>query len=221
MTALLKYFMIYLLFNSSLIWANAMKVSDVEAKYSSKPQVVANEDLQQSINIGFSSTSGNTETLNFTGKYNVSFMSNGYKAQKLKTAFETSLYMTKNNNVKNHEEYTAILALEQSITNNWLGYSSFNWFKNRFLNYESKSSLSLGLGKELSQDKQHSLKFKIGMGYNIENFVNNQQTKSFSSFNEYLEYKNQLNQVSSFYFKIGSMQRFDSFSNGQESSQAP
>lgn len=178
--------------------------------------VKASNDLAQSINLGFSNTTGNTETMNLNAKYEASFTTTGYQEQALKVAFDTSAYLTENNDVKSNEEFLANLSLEQMVSDSWLGYASVNWLKNEFLNYDNKFSIGVGVGKEIFNDGQHSLKVKLGAAYNIEKYTSNvlidgvsQNDNSFASLNEYLEYNNKLNAVSSLYLKVGAMQNMD------------
>jgi len=199
-----------------IVSADIMSVSDVEAQYSSKSTVDAGNELKQSINAGFSNTSGNTDTLNLNGKYTMSKTTVGFDSQALKIAFDVSAFLTENNNIKDNEEYTANLGLEQSISNNWLSYASVNWLKNEFLNYNNKLSIGAGVGKEIFNNGKNSLRFKIGTAYNIEDYSNTQAKEIFQSLNEYLEYNNKLNTVSSLYLKVGAMQNFEDFSHDYE-----
>ena len=48
---------------SSIGLSDDIALSDVEAQYSDKSSVSAGEKLKQSINLGFSNTAGNTDTL--------------------------------------------------------------------------------------------------------------------------------------------------------------
>lgn len=195
---------------------SAQTVSDVEAQYAAKSAVDAGAELKQSINAGFANTSGNTDTLNLNGKYTMSTTNVGFDNQALKTAFDASVFLTENNNIKDNEEYTANLGLEQSISHDWLAYASVNWLKNEFLNYDTKLSIGAGVGKEIFNNGKDSLKVKIGTAYNIEDYSNAQAKETFQSLNEYVEYNNKLNTVSSLYVKVGAMQNFEDFSNDYE-----
>ena len=191
--------------------------ADVAEKYTNTQSVKATDELKQSINLGFSSTSGNSETLNANGRYDMSQITEGYQGQALKVALDASAFFSKNNKVKDNEEYTANLGLEQMISDGWLGYTGINWLRNPdFRNYDNKVSIGAGIGKELFKDDSQLLVAKLGTSYNIEDYANAQATKKFGALNEYLEYSNQLNQVSRFFFKVGSMQNFDDFSNDYE-----
>ena len=202
---------------STIATADGLTTTDVEAKYSNNKSIAANSNLEQSFNAGFSSTTGNTKTLNVNGKYEASMITSGYNNRDLKTAFDISAFMTKNNSVKDNEEYTANLGLEQMIENGWLGYAGMNWLRNPdFRNYDNKFAIGAGIGKELYKDATQSLVAKLGTSYNIEQYANTQPNESFGALNEYLEYTNKLNNVSKLYLKLGSMQNFDNMSNDYE-----
>ena len=191
--------------------------TDIAEKYINIKSIEATDELKQSINLGFSGTSGNSETLNVNGKYDMSNMMDGYQGQALKVAVDASAFFTKNNNIKNNEEFTVNLGLEQIIRNGWMAYSGLNWLRNPdFRNYNHKLSIGAGVGKELFKDNSQLLVVKLGTSYNVEDYANAQATKKFASLNEYLQYTNQLNTVSNFFLKIGSMQNFDNFSNDYE-----
>jgi len=191
--------------------------TDVEAKYSNKKSVEASNELKQSLNFGFANTSGNTETVNANGKYDLSFTTKGYNENSLKVLFDTRAFFTKNNGVKSDEEYGANLELEQLVSDGWLGYVGLNWLRNPdFRNYDNKSSINIGLGKELYNEGKHLLVAKIGTAYNIEEFANDQSSKDFGSLNEYLEYNNKLNSISKLYLKVGSLQNFNHFDEDYE-----
>jgi len=202
---------------SSVAFADVAETTDVESKYTNKGKVEASENLKQSINLGFSSTTGNTKTVNANGRYDFSFMTTGYENNPLKVAFDASAFFTENNDVKSNEEFVANLGLEQMIANGWLGYTGLTWLRNpEFRNYDNKFSVGVGVGKELYNEGQHRLVAKLGTAYNIEDYSNNQETEKFASLNEYLEYDNALNEVSKLYLKVGGMQNFEEFKDDYE-----
>jgi len=202
---------------SAVATAGGVSTTDVEAKYSNNNSVSATNTLEQSFNAGFSSTTGNTKTLNVNGKYEAAVITTGYNNRDLKTAFDVSAFMTKNDSVKDNEEYTANLGLEQMLDNGWLGYAGVNWLRNPdFRNYDNKFAIGAGMGKELYKDATQSLVAKLGTSYNMEQYANNQSDEDFGALNEYLEYTNKLNKVSKLFLKVGSMQNFDDMSNDYE-----
>ncbi len=211
-----RSFVLMALAASTLLHAESVKVTDVEAKYAAKKSVVASENLEQRIDLGFANTSGNTDTMNLNGKYEATFTTVGYANNPLKVAFDASLFVTENNDVKDNEEYKANLGLEQSLFDGWLGYASINWLRNEFQNYDNKYAFGAGVGREIFNDGKQSLKLKLGVAYNIEDYSNDQAKEEFGSLNEYAEYLNKLNEVSTLSLKVGAMQNFDDFSNDYE-----
>jgi len=213
MNKTIKHSIITICMLTTISMADEVKVADVEAQYSAKSNMEASRELKQSINLGFSNTTGNIDTLNLNGKYTMSLTTTGYANQALKVAFDASAFITKNNDVKDNEEFIANLGLEQYITDSWLGYASVNWLRNEFINYDNKFSVGAGIGKEIFNDGQHSLKLKLGAAYNIEQFSNAQEDDKYASLNEYIEYNNKLNEVSNLYVKVGASQNFDDFAD--------
>ncbi|RUM74533.1 MAG: hypothetical protein DSZ11_03885 [Sulfurovum sp.] len=192
-------------------------LTDIEAKYSNKKKIEATEKLKQSVHLGFSGTTGNTDTLNLNAKYDFSFITDGYQNNPLKIAFDSSALFTENNDTRSNEEYLANFGLEQIITDGWLGYTGLAWLKNpKFKNYENKVGIGVGIGKELFNDGKDSLTLKLGTSYNVEDYANAQKTKEFGALNEYVYYANQLNKISNFYLKLGAMQNFDDMSKDYE-----
>ncbi len=198
---------------SNLAFAETV-LSDVEGTYSNNSKIEASSQLKQSLNAGFTSTTGNTKTLNINGKYDLSYMTRGYNGEDLKVALDASAFYSKNNSLKDNEEAIINFGLEQLIYDGWQGYMGINWLYNPiFKNYDSKTSMGFGLGKELYKDATQTLVAKLGTSYNIENFANNQVTNKYTGLNEYLEYHNQLNSISKLYIKAGAMQNLDDMTN--------
>jgi len=217
MNRIIKNSMIATLMLSSVVIADDIVLSDVEAQYSAKATVEAGDELKQSINLGFSNTTGNTDTLNLNGKYDMSFTTIGYDEQKLKVAFNTSAFVNKTDGNTSNEEYTANLGLEQYISENWLGYAAINWLRNPdFKNLDNKLSVGVGIGRELFNDGQQSLKAKLGVAYNIQQYTDATEDAKFASVNEYLEYVNLLNKTSTLFIKVGASENFDDFKNDYE-----
>lgn len=201
---------------STVAVADEVKVSDVESEFSTYKKIKASKELKQSINIGFSNLTGNTETMNLNGKYTMAVIKSGYNNKPLEIMFDASAFVTENNDVKDNEEYSVNFALEQSIVGKWLTYGSIHWLRNEFKNYDNKSSFAAGLGKEIYNDGQHIFKARAGIAYNLQQHTNSQPDEEFISFNQYMEYTNQLNKVSKLYMKFGAFENFEDFSNDYE-----
>lgn len=193
----------------SALMISTMAIADEAAVETSK-------ELKQSLNFGFANTTGNTETLNLNAKYLMGFTTEGYNNEALNVSFDASGFITESNDVRSAEQYTVNLGLEQYITDGWMGYASVNWLRDEFQGFENKYSIGAGMGKELFNDGQHSLKAKIGVSYNIESYTTNQAERKYTSLNEYLEYNNKLNDVSNLYVQLGASENFDDFSGDYE-----
>lgn len=193
----------------NFIFAAGIRLSNIESKFTPCHSVKAGKKLQQKIHFGFANTSGNTDTMYINGGYLASFTTDGLYGQPLKVAFDTSFYILKNNNIDENEEYVANLGFEQLIVNEWLGYASFHWLKNKFRNYDDRYSFGTGIGKELFKDTKQSLKAKFNVVYNIKNYTNNQKDEKYGSINQYVEYMNELNEISDFCLKVGASEKLD------------
>ena len=210
------------IFSSGLIADEAaskeVALSDVEAQYSAKSSVEASDELKQTINLGFSNTTGNTDTLNLNAKYTMAFTTIGYDEKKLKIGFDASAFLNENDDIKSNEEYTANLGAEQYIgSDGWLGYGAINWLRNPdFKNLDNKFSIGVGVGKEIYNDGQQTLKVKLGVAYNLEQYADSTEDAKFGSLNEYIEYTNILNKTSTLFVKVGAMENFDDFKNDYE-----
>ena len=192
-------------------------VADVEAQYSAKSTVDAGDESAQSINFGFSNTTGNTDTLNLNGKYTMSFTAVGLGDEKLKVGLDASAFLNKVDGNTSNEEYTANLGLEQFITESWLGYGAINWLSNPdFKNLENKYSIGAGLGRELYNDGKQSFKIKIGGAYNIQQYADATEDAKFTSLNQYFEYENTLSTSNSLSLKVGASENVEDFQNDYE-----
>ncbi|MBN2250071.1 MAG: DUF481 domain-containing protein [Campylobacterales bacterium] len=213
MNRTLKLSMIILLMFIGVASAEQIKLSNVETQYGVNKNMKATKELTQSIQVGFANTTGNTDTLNLNGRYRISFTIPGYKDKDLLVAFDSTAFLTENNDTRDSEEYTANFGLEQSITDGWLSYASINWLRNTFTNYDNQFAIGAGIGKELYNDGRHVFKAKLGVAYNIEDYSNAQENKRFGSLNHFFEYNNKLNATNNLYVKLGAMENFEDFSD--------
>jgi len=85
-----------------------------------------------------------------------------------------------------------------------------------FKNLDNKFAIGIGIGRDLFNDGKHSLKFKLGVAYNIQQYSDTTEDSKFGSLNEYLEYGNLLNKTSKFFIKVGASENFDDFKNDYE-----
>ena len=172
--------------------------------------------LAQNINLGFTNTTGNTNISSLNSKYNASAILYGYNDQVLKVNFSSTVYISKSKDITNNEEYTTALNLEQSIGEQWLTFANFTWLSNEFRNFDSKITFGLGAGKALFNDDKHSLKIKLGIAYNSEQYSNTQADKTFGSLTESVKYTNKLNSISDVYARLDLSENFNNFSGDYE-----
>lgn len=166
---------------------------------------------QQSIHFGFANTTGNTDTLNLNGKYNLLYGTKGYQAQQLNIILDISAFVTETDGTRDNEEYIVNLHVEQYVVKKWLTYININWLRNEFRNFDSKLMLGAGIGNEVFNDGKQMLKLKVGVAHNMEQYSNDQEDHDFTSFTQYLEYHNKFNEVSSLYVKFGASENFSDF----------
>ena len=196
-----------------------MSSTDIAGKYSSEAKealVTASETLKQNIKFGSANTSGNSETQNINGKYDMSFSNEGLFNELMKVKFDISGFVAKSDKKRVNEEYSSNLGFEQIIGDGWLAYTSALWFKNNFKNLDRKLSFGAGIGNEIFKTDKQSLTFKIGAGYNIENYIIKADfdgellsSRKFGSLNEYIEYNYQFNTTNQFFLKLGASENFE------------
>lgn len=195
---------------------NGVEITDVSDKYEHSVETVKVGELKQSIDLGFANTTGNTNTLNFNGKYTFGYARKGYDDQPLHIGFDVSAFRTEDESTTTNEEYTAKLYLDQELQNKWLVYTFLHWLRNEFRNFENKWIAGVGVGKVLLDDGKHSWRAKLGVAYNREEYSNTQDTDTYASLTQYIEYKNKLNQTSKLYVHAGASENFDDPSGDYE-----
>jgi putative salt-induced outer membrane protein YdiY len=212
----MRRFFYFALFATLFLYADEVKLTDVEGKYKAYHKLEVEHQFKQHIGFGFANTTGNSETLNFSFDYNFEYITAGYSNQELKLLFDTRAYISESNHEKDDEEYKAWLRCEQMIVDNWFGYLSSRWERNRFQNYENKTTLGIGLGKDLLSDSNQSLTLTLGVAYTFEYYSDDTPHYNYSSITQYLDYKNQLNEISNLYLKLGAMESFEHFRDDYE-----
>ena len=211
------YTLSILLFLSTFCTASQFKSSNVEKKYFLKNELKIDENLKQNLHFGFSSTTGNTETMYFNGRYTLSFTQSGYHDLPLKFSLLSNAYFNKSKNKKRNEEYLIDMGLEQILYRKWLGYVFARWLKSpNIQKYNHKISANFGIGNKIIDNDNHSLKIKIGIAHNTENYSSSKATRRYESMNEYIEYSNKINENSNLNIKLGTIQNLSNISNDYE-----
>ncbi len=194
-----------------------LSTDDIKTKYD--PTNDAKSHIKskpiQHIEAGFSATSGNTKTTSFNAKYTFAHKTKIKSFAPLSYVLETSAFLSRDDGEKNAEEYKMLFNLKQPLPKKWLSYLSLGWLKNDFQNFSSKVDLSIGLGKVLYADKKQSFIVKLGPAVNYEKYTNG-GSSSYSSLNEYIEYRNRVYTFSELYLKIGAKENFSDMSYDYE-----
>jgi len=110
--------------------------------------------------LGFVSTSGNTETTALNFKLN--FVRTG---KKWRHRFTGTALMTSEDGDKENERYTMEIQSDRKLTEkSWL-FGVFRWDADKFGTYDPQVSLTAGYGRQLMKSEKHSLIGEIGAGY--------------------------------------------------------
>jgi len=110
--------------------------------------------------IGFVSTSGNTETVALNAKLNFVRTGPRWRHRFTGTALNTS-----EDGIKDNERYTVEVQSDRGLTElSWL-FGAFRWDADKFGSYDPQVSLSVGYGHMLMKSERHELKGEIGAGY--------------------------------------------------------
>ena len=175
------------------------------------------KELSQSLHLGFTNTTGNSRTLDINAKYTLQLETLGYHHLPLQIHFTAQAFYAQNNGIKSNEEYDISSEINQNVTNSWLGYIVVNWLRNPdFKNYNNKADIGIGVGREFIKTQKEVLTGKVGIGTHIEDYADATPTRTFFSFNQYLEYTNKLNAVSSFYAKCSIWENVEDFTTDYE-----
>ena len=199
---------------------NAMKylcTPDIENKYDLTKDATKHIRKKpfQHIEIGFSDTSGNTKTTSLNAKYIFSHMAAFFETHIMQYTIESSAFLAKDNGKRTAEEYKILFNAKQPLPRQWLSYVSIGWLKNIFQNYTSKIDFSIGLGRELFKDEKQSFVLKLGPAINYEKYHSGGDS-SYTSLNEYLEYRRYLYDKNRFYCKVGAKENFSNMKEDYE-----
>ena len=203
-----------LLMSISLLDASSTK--KIKNHLSEYKTLNISDELAKSIDFGFSTTTGTTNTLNINGRFRTYRTFSGLNDKMFKILFDSKVFLNKSDNIKNNEEYRVDLDLEQTFNKDWLGYVNLAWFRNTFKNYDAIYSNNIGMGYKLISEDTHSLTIKVGLGFNREQYTNDQKDKTYISCNQYIEYNNKITPTSHFYTKIALIENIDDFSDDYE-----
>ena len=110
--------------------------------------------------LGFVSTTGNTETTALNAKLNFILQRERWRYRFSGTAMKTS-----ENGITDNERYTVEIQGDRRLTGkSWL-FGSFRWDADKFGSYDPQMSLTAGYGHQLMKSEKHELRGEIGAGY--------------------------------------------------------
>ena len=109
--------------------------------------------------LGYLGTSGNTETTNMSGAFEV-----GYALEKWTHAFNASTIKASEDNDTTAEAYAAGWKTERILTDVNFLFGRLDWRKDRFSGYDTQFSQTVGYGHRLIDNEKHSLNGELGFG---------------------------------------------------------
>ena len=109
--------------------------------------------------LGYLGTSGNTDTTNMSGAFEVE-----YALEKWKHRFEAATIKASENNTTTAEAYSAGWKSERNMTDASFLFGRLDWRKDRFSGYDEQFSQTVGYGRRLIDNDKHSLNGELGVG---------------------------------------------------------
>jgi putative salt-induced outer membrane protein len=108
---------------------------------------------------GYLGTTGNTETTNMSGAFEVQ-----YALEKWTHSFAAAAINASENKATTAEAYTAGWKSELALSEANFLFGRLDWRKDRFSGYDQQFSQTLGYGRRLIDTEKHSLNGEIGFG---------------------------------------------------------
>lgn len=109
--------------------------------------------------LGYLGTSGNTETTNMSGAFEVE-----YALERWKHHFDAATIKASEDNDTTAEAYTAGWKSEWTMSDINFLYGRLDWRKDRFSGYDEQFSQTVGYGHRLIDNETHSLNGEVGIG---------------------------------------------------------
>lgn len=111
------------------------------------------------VRLGYLGTSGNTETTNMSGAFDVE-----YALEKWKHSFSAAAIRATEDNDATAEAYTAGWKSEWTMSDVNFLFGRLDWRKDRFSGYDEQFSQTVGYGHRLIDNEKHSLNGEVGVG---------------------------------------------------------
>jgi putative salt-induced outer membrane protein len=111
------------------------------------------------VSLGYLGTSGNTETTNMSGAFDVA-----YAVEKWTHEFKAAAIKASESSVTTAEAYSAGWKSERSLSEANFLYGRLDWRKDLFSGYDEQFSQTVGYGRRLIDNDKHSLNGELGFG---------------------------------------------------------
>lgn len=122
--------------------------------------------------LGFVSTTGNTETVALNAKLN--FIRTGHK---WRHRFTGTALRTSEDGDTDNERYTVEVQSDRKLNEKSWMFGAFRWDADKFGSYDPQMSVSAGYGRQLMKSDTHELKGEVGLGYrNLEERVSGESS---------------------------------------------
>lgn len=124
-------------------------------------------ELDGNVNLGYSQTSGNTETENFNlaGK-----LVTWYRPHRGTLRAEANRSSNRGNENTNND--LASLKYDRFLTRQWYAYAFGQWYRDKFKDLDAQWQGSVGLGYQFWRSRRRSLYIEAGPGYITESYIN-------------------------------------------------
>ena len=111
------------------------------------------------VRFGYLGTSGNTETTNMSGAFEIE-----YALEKWTHKFDAAAIKASDNKDTTAEAFIAGWKSERILTDVNFVFGRLDWRKDRFSGYDTQFSQTVGYGHRLINNDQHSLNGELGFG---------------------------------------------------------
>ena len=112
-----------------------------------------------SVRLGYLGTTGNTETTNMSGAFDIE-----YALEKWTHKFGVSAIQASEDKETTAEAYVAGWKSERSLSDVNFLFGRLDWRKDRFSGYDQQFSQTVGYGHKLIDNDKHSLNSELGFG---------------------------------------------------------
>jgi putative salt-induced outer membrane protein len=167
--------------NNSLVIASAIFLQSTSLYAEEVSTTDAEATWDASVELGYVSVSGNTDTDTFNGRFSLS-----YEIEKwLHSGFITTQTSSSENNLtavqSSAEKYTAQAKTEYKYSDKAYSFGIFDYDKTKGSGFDYQYSYAVGVGYNFIKNKIHKLDGEIGFGSReskteIDPFVTNQET---------------------------------------------